>query len=125
FAARREAVGRAMLSAFSDRLGVRFGQGTLACRLVGGRRGKLDDESVARNAPAFVAAEITEVEGREVTVQLRRATSVDPAWLKELFPEDFSESEGAAYDEPRRRVVSRREVRFRDLVLESKETDHG
>src|SRR5690606_31245026 len=29
------------------------------------------------------------------------------------------------YDEPRRRVVARRETRFRDLVLESRESDHG
>ncbi len=125
FAARREAVGRAMLASFSDRLGVRFGQGTLACRVVGKRRGKLDEESAAKGAPAFVAAEITEVEGREVIVQLRRATAIDPAWLRELFPEDFTETDGAAYDESRRRVVARRETRFRDLVLESRESDHG
>ena len=125
FAKRREAVGRAMLASFSDRLAVRFGEATLACRVVHKRKGKLDDDSAAKNATAFVAAEITEVEGRDVTVQLRRATAVDPAWLKELFPEDFTHSDGAAYDEPRRRVVSRKETRFRDLVLESKESDHN
>lgn len=125
FAKRREAVGRAMLASFSDRLGVRFGEATLACRVVGKRKGKLDDESCARQAAAFVAAEMTEVEGREVIVQLRRATAIDPAWLKELFPDDFTLTDGAAYDEPRRRVVSRKETRFRDLVLESKESDHN
>jgi len=125
FAKRREAVGRAMLASFSDRLAVRFGEGTLACRVVGKRKGKLDDESAAKKAAAFVAAEITEVEGREVTVQLRRATAIDPEWLKELFPEDFNFTDGVSYDEPRRRVVARKETRFRDLVLESKESDHG
>ncbi|MDB6078817.1 MAG: deah box hrpb: atp-dependent helicase hrpb, partial [Akkermansiaceae bacterium] len=125
FTLRREAVGRAMLSAFSDRLAVRFSQGTLACRVVGNRRGNLDDDSCARSASAFVAAEITEVEGREVVVQLRRATAIDPAWLREIFPGDFTETNGAAYDEPRRRVVARRETRFRDLVLETKESDHN
>ena len=125
FAQRREAVGRAMLASFIDRLAVRFGDATLACRVVGKRKGKLDDESAAKKAAAFVAAEITEVEGREVTVQLRRATAIDPAWLKELFPEDFTFTDGASYDEPRRRVVARKETRFRDLVLESKESDHG
>jgi ATP-dependent helicase HrpB len=125
FARRREAVGRAMLASFSDRLGVRFGEATLACRVVGKRKGKLDDESCAKQAAAFVAAEMTEVEGREVIVQLRRATAIDPAWLKELFPDDLTLTDGAAYDEPRRRVVSRKETRFRDLVLESKESDHN
>jgi ATP-dependent helicase HrpB len=125
FKARREAVGKAMLAAFSDQLAIRVSQGTLACKLVGNRKGKLDDESCARNAPAFVAAEITEVEAREIIVHLRRATAIDPAWLEELFPEDLTRTDAAAYDESRRRAVARKETRFRDLVLEAKESDHG
>ena len=125
FQARRDNVGKAMLAAFSDHLAMRFSQGTLACRLVGNRRGKLDDESCVRNAPAFVAAEITEVEAREVIVHLRRATGIDPAWLAELFPADLATTGGAAYDETRKRVVARNEKRFRDLVIDAKESDHG
>lgn len=125
FKERREAVGKAMLAAFSDQLAMRVSQGTLACKLVGNRKGKLDDESCVRNAPAFVAAEITEVEAREIIVHLRRATAIDPAWLEELFPDDLTRTDGAAYDEPRRRAVARKETRFRDLVLEAKESDHG
>jgi ATP-dependent helicase HrpB len=125
FKARAENVAKAMLAAFSDRLGIRLGQGTLACKVVGGRKGKLDDGSCARHAPAFVAAEITEVEAREVIVHLRRATGIDPVWLKELFPEDFQTVDGAAWDETRRRVVARKETRFRDLVIESIERDQG
>ena len=90
FKARREAVGHAMLASFSDQLAIRFNQGTLACRLVGNRRGKLDEESCVKNAPAFVAAEITEVEAREVITHLRRATAIDPAWLADLFPDDLT-----------------------------------
>ena len=125
FKARREAVGKAMLAAFSDQLAIRISQGTLACKLVGNRKGKLDEESCVRNVPAFVAAEITEVEAREIIVHLRRATAIDPAWLAELFPEDLAVTDGAAWDETRRRVVARKETRFRDLVLEAKESDHG
>ena len=125
FHAHRENVGKAMLAAFSDHLAIRSSQSTLACRLVGNRRGKLDDESCVKNAPAFVAAEITEVEAREVIVHLRRATGIDPAWLAELFPADLTITNGAAYDEPRKRVVARKETRFRDLVIEAKESDHG
>jgi HrpA-like RNA helicase len=51
FRARREAVGKAMLASFSDQLAIRFNQGTLACRLVGKRRGKLDEESCVKSAP--------------------------------------------------------------------------
>jgi ATP-dependent helicase HrpB len=125
FKARRESVGKAMLAAFSDQLAIRISQGTLACKLVGNRKGKLDEDSCVRNAPAFVAAEITEVEAREIIVHLRRATAVDPAWLTELFPEDLAITDGATWDETRRRVVARKETRFRDLVLEAKESDHG
>lgn len=124
FNANADAVGHAMLASFSDQLAIRFNQGTLACRLVGNRRGKLDEDSCAKNATAFVAAEITEVEAREVITHLRRATGIDPAWLGALFPEDLTESDGAAWDDTRRRVVARKETRFRDLVLEAKESDH-
>ncbi|MEP4931550.1 ATP-dependent helicase HrpB [Haloferula sp.] len=125
FSGRREAVGRAMLAGFSDRLGVKLGEATLACRLVGKRRGKLDENSAARRSAVFVAAEMTEVEGREVVTYLKRATAIDVEWLKEVFPEDLSERDGAAWDEKRRCVVARREMRFRDLVLESKDSDLG
>ncbi len=125
FQQRREAVGKAMAAAFSDQLAIRASQGTLACRLVGNRKGKLDEDSCVRNAPAFVAAEITEVEAREIIVHLRRATAIDPAWLAELFPEDLTVTDGAAWDDARRRVVARKETKFRDLVLEAKESDHG
>ncbi len=125
FTARRDAVGHAMLASFSDQLAMRFNQGTLACRLVDKRRGKLDDDSCVKNAAAFVAAEITEVEARETIVHLRRATAIDPTWLAELFPEDLSVTDTAAWDESRRRVVARKESRFRDLVLETRDSDQG
>ena len=123
FGGKRDAVGKAVLAGFSDRLGVRFGEATLACRLVGNRRGKLDEHSAARRAGAFVAAEMTEVEGREVITYLNRATSIELEWLRELFTEDLVDRDGAAWDETRRRAVSRRELRFRDLVLESRDVD--
>jgi len=125
FTARREAVGHAMLAAFSDQLAIRFNQGTLACKLVGNRRGKLDDESCAKNAPAFVAAEITEVEAREVITHLRRATGIDPSWLASLFPDELVTTDATAWDDTRRRAISRKETRFRDLVLDARESDHN
>ena len=125
FQARHAAVGHAMLASFSDQLAIRFNQGTLACRLVGKRRGKLDEESCVKNAPAFVAAEITEVEAREIIVHLRRATAIDPAWLGALFAADLTISNGVVWDDARRRVVARQETRFRDLVLDTKDSDHG
>lgn len=121
FEKRKTEVSSVMLAAFSDRLAVRLGQATLACRVVDGRRGKLDTDSVAKDAQAFVATEMTEVEGKEVVVYLNRCAEIDMDELRRLFPNDFQEVDGACYDAVGRRVVKRHELRFRDLVLDSKE----
>ncbi|MFU8893336.1 MAG: ATP-dependent helicase C-terminal domain-containing protein [Luteolibacter sp.] len=125
FTARGDGVAHAMLAAFSDHLAIRLNQGTLACRMTGNRKGRLDETSCAKSASAFVAAEITEVQAREVVTHLRRATVIDPAWLEAVFPEDLHRHDGAAWDEVRRRVVRRRETRFRDLGIESFESDQN
>lgn len=115
-------VRKCVLAGFSDQLAKRLDVGTLRCELVHNRRGLLARESAIQKAPLFVAAEISEIEGRggEVNVLLSLATAIDEAWLKEIFPTDYRETRGVVYDEQQKRVVSRRERRFRDLVLEAK-----
>lgn len=117
-----EAVRKCVLAGFSDQLARRLDRGTLRCDLVHGRRGLLARESCIQQAVLLVAAEISEIEGRggEVNVLLSLATAVEEAWLKEIFPDDHRESRGVVYDQAMKRVVSRRERRFRDLVLEAK-----
>jgi len=115
-------VRKCVLAGFADHLAHRLDAGTLRCDLVHGRRGLLARESAIGRAPLLVAAEITEVGGRggEVSVLLSLATAVEEAWLGELFPGEFTDACEVAYDPASKRVVSRREKRFRDLVLESK-----
>ena len=116
------AVRRCVLAGFSDQLARRLDAGTLRCELVHNRRGVLARESVIQQAKLLVAAEISEI-GRgdgEVNTLLTLATAVEESWLKEIFPEDYREVKGVSYDESIKRVVSRRERRFRDLVLEAK-----
>lgn len=112
---------RAMLAAYRNHVAVRTSKGSLSCRVVGGRRGKLDEGSVARSAEVFVAAEMTEVQGREMTVHLNGGVRIEKEWLEEFFPGSFQERAGAEYDSTARRVLSRRRVLFDDLVLEEKE----
>ncbi len=116
------AVRKCVLAGFSDYLAKRLDAGTLRCELVHKRRGVLARESAMQQAPLLVAAEVSEVEGRggEVNVLLGLATAVEEAWLRELFPGDWFEASGVVYDESARRVVARRERRFRDLVLEAR-----
>ena len=74
---------------FSDRVARRLDQGTLRCELVHNRRGVLARESVVQHSPLFVAAEVREVEGREVNTILSLATAIEVDWLRELFPDDM------------------------------------
>ncbi len=118
------AVRKCVLAGFSDQLAKRLDTGTLRCELVHNRRGMLARESAVQKASLLVASEISEVEGRggEVNVLLSLATAIEEVWLKELFPEDYRDAVGVVYDESARRVIARRERRFRDLVLEAKLT---
>jgi ATP-dependent helicase HrpB len=117
------AVRKCVLLGFSDHLARRLDKGTLRCELVHKRKGLLARESYIDEAPLLVAAEITEIESRgEVNTLLNLCTAIEESWLKELFPEDFVDAGGVTYDVTMRRVLARKERRFRDLVLESKQT---
>lgn len=112
-----ERICKCLLVAFCDHLALRNDRGTRRCRMVHGRSGELRRESVVESS-LFVAAEIEERELRgEVSVLLGLATVVEPQWLDECFPDDFSDGRTTTYDESARRVVCRTERRFRDLVL--------
>jgi ATP-dependent helicase HrpB len=113
---------KCVLAGFPDHLAHRLDASTLRCDLIHGRRGVLARESAMGKARLLVAAEITEIGGRggEVSVILNIATAVEEAWLKELFPGELTDEREVTYDAAAKRVVARREKRFRDLVLESK-----
>ncbi|HVO93784.1 MAG TPA: ATP-dependent helicase HrpB, partial [Terriglobales bacterium] len=123
----RAAVQRCLLVAFPDHLAKRLDSGSQRCELVHGRRGTLARESVVKE-PLFVVAEVREVESggsreRNLNVVLNLATAIKEEWLREMFPQGFTESRAVVYDAALRRVVAREERRFRDLVLEEKISD--
>ncbi|HEY1849073.1 MAG TPA: ATP-dependent helicase HrpB, partial [Opitutaceae bacterium] len=118
-------VRKCVLAGFPDHLAHRLDSTTLRCDLVHNRRGLLARESAIKGSPLFVAAEITEVGGRagEVSTILAIATAVEEEWLRELFPGDFKDVREVTYDTGAKRVLARRERRFRDLVLESRNSE--
>ncbi len=118
-----EAIQKCVLTGFADHLARRLDGGTLRCRLVHNRKGSLARNSVVQKSPLFVAAEVNEIEGREVEVQLSLATAVNPEWLRELFPSGFREETTAVWDDATRRAYAEHRLLFRDLVLESKRSD--
>jgi ATP-dependent helicase HrpB len=120
-----EKLRKCVLAGFSDHLGRRLDGGTLRCRLSGGRGGTIARESVVRDRPLILAAEMKEI-GRtdgEVEVILGLVTAVEESWLREMFPEDFSERSGLIFEENGRKVYQVEQKRFRDLVLEEKKRD--
>ena len=120
-----EAVQKCILCGFSDQLARRLDAGTLRCAMVHNRRGTIARESVVHDAPLVVAAEVREIEGKggELNVLLSQCTAVEAAWLKELFPGHFNEVVGVHYDTSTKRVEAERQLRFRDLVMDSKRMD--
>jgi ATP-dependent helicase HrpB len=117
-----EAIQQCVLTGFADQLARRVDAGTLRCELVHRRRGLLARDSVVA-APLFVAAEIAEVQGRDLNVMLSLATAVREEWLRELFPGDVRETRQAVFDPAQRRVFTETARQFRDLVLEVKRSD--
>ena len=119
-----EALQKCILIGFSDRVG-RMDTGTLRCDLVHGRRGTLARESVVRENPLLVVAEIREIGGRpgEVNTILSLATAIEAQWLRELFPNDIHSELRVTYDSTTRRVEAAEVLRFRDLDLSAKRVE--
>lgn len=118
-------VQRCVLTGFVDQLARRLDGGTLRCQLVHQRRGTLSKSSVVQKSSLIVAAEVTEIEGRDVEVQLSLVTAVKPEWLRELFPAGLREETRAVWDDATRRVYGEHRIVFRDLTLESTRSDQA
>ncbi|MDE1170962.1 MAG: ATP-dependent helicase HrpB [Verrucomicrobium sp.] len=113
-----EVIQRCLLVGFADHLARRLDGGTLRCDIVHNRRGTLVRESAAHDAPFFVAAEVREVNrGGQLDVLLSLATTVKEEWLRDAFPDDFSEKAEVFFDESLKRVIQKRRTVFRGLVL--------
>jgi len=118
-----EALQKCILIGFSDRVARRLDQGTLRCELVHNRRGVLARESAVQHSPLFVAAEVREVEGREVNTILSLATAIEADWLRELYPEDMESDLHVQFDSTARRVQAAELLKFRGLSLSARRVD--
>ena len=119
FDASSEMVKRCMLEVFSDHLAVRMSESNLASRVVGKRRGNIDQASIVRQSSFFIAVEIREVESREVAVYLSRCIAMDMETIREVLGGDLVDSDSAVYNATSRRVEKLKELKYRDLILES------
>ena len=117
----KSAVQRCILLGFSDQLAKRVDATSRRCALTDGRYGILARASVV-TTPLLIAADVREIEDRtgperSLSVVLSMATAVEEPWLRQFFSEDFEEAEHVDFEPVTRRVLARRETRFRNLVL--------
>lgn len=110
--ARDEALLRALLAAYPDRVARRREPGSPRARMVGGRGVVLARESRVSEAPLFLAVEVDGTGGAEALV--RQASAIEEAWLdRELL----SEADDVRFDGERGRVLAHRQTLYLDLPL--------
>ncbi len=115
------ALARVLMHCFPDRLAKRLDTGTLNCELAGRRRATLSPQSLVREEPLFVAAEMREISAGKLpgtTTELSLVSGLREEWLWEDFPEALQESQELFWDGVRQQVYQRRSLTCLGLVLE-------
>jgi ATP-dependent helicase HrpB len=107
-----EAVMRALLAAYPDRLARRREPGSRRGVMVGGRGVRLARSSGVTETELFLCIDVDA--GQKETL-VRQASAVQRDWLS---PERISVTTEVAFDPETERVSARRRLRFEDLVLE-------
>lgn len=108
-----QAICRAILSAFPDRVCRPREPGGRRAIMVGGRGVRLADESALGFCELFVAVELLDT-GRQESL-VRQASAIEKGWLA---PEHISASVLAHYDPALQKVTAARVTRFFDLVID-------
>jgi ATP-dependent helicase HrpB len=109
-----EAIGRALLVAFPDRLCRRREPGSPRGIMVGGRGVRLAPSSAVTQAELFIAVD---VDAGQAETLVRQASAVERSWLP---TDQVSESIDIEFDESTGRVVAWKRLRFDDLVIDER-----
>lgn len=112
FLSRAPLFAQAVSSTFADRLCIRLGKGTLSARLLGNKKGKLEDCTCARSSTLFYATQIQEIQGKDVLTHLSGLVSVEPSELKAWYPEHIKESKAVVLDEVTNKFVSQSTLNY-------------
>jgi ATP-dependent helicase HrpB len=110
-----EAVLRALLAAFPDRVARRREAGSRRGVMVGGRGVRLAPSSGVRDGELFLCIDVDA--GQQETL-VRQASAIEREWLP---AQQISTAVEVAFDTETERVTAKRRLRFADLVIE--ETD--
>ena len=112
-----EALLRALLAAYPDRVARRREPGSQRGVMVGGRGVVLAEASCVREADLFLCLDL-DAKGREA--QVRQASRIEAEWLD---ADQVTTGTEAIFDPARERVIGRRYRRYRDLVIAEEECD--
>jgi ATP-dependent helicase HrpB len=114
-----DAILRAVLAGFPDRVCRRREPGSPRAVMVGGTGVTLAPESVVRDAELFVAVAVDGGE-RGTEARVRLASAIERPWLDAVFPGSVTTARVVDYDPEAGRVVARTVVRYHDLVLDER-----
>jgi ATP-dependent helicase HrpB len=111
-----EAVRTALLLAFPDRVGKRRARGGSEIVLSAGGSASLAETSVVKEAEFLVAFEADE--RGSAAASIRGASSIEPEWLLEYFPERVRSEQRVVFDAQRERVESSELMLYDALLLD-------
>ena len=115
-----EALLKATLMAFPDRVGRRREPGGQAIVFARGGAANQSPSSVVREAEFVVGVEVGEREGRGRAI--RMASQIEPDWLLELYPDQVQDDESVHFDAQTEQVVGRSRLLYHALVLDESVT---
>jgi ATP-dependent helicase HrpB len=115
-----EALLRALLAGYPDRVGKRRKERSADVVLSGGGAVRLAETSVVRDAPWVV---VIEAEERRGTVECRVASQIEPEWLLELFPDRVRDVSEIRFDRERERVEKIAALEYEGLLLDESRGD--
>ena len=110
-------LGDLLAHAFPDRIAHQHPADPRRYQLANGRMARIFDDSVVFGEPWIVVAELRH-EAKDALVL--RAAPVDEARLRRDFAERFASEDAVRWDAGRRALSAQREIRFDQIVLETK-----
>jgi ATP-dependent helicase HrpB len=115
-----EAMLRALLAGYPDRVGKRRRAGGPEVVLSGGGSARLVETSVVRE-PGWLV--VVEAEERRGAVECRVASQIEPEWLLELFPDRVRDVSEIRYDREKERIEKLTALEYEGLTLDESRRD--
>ncbi|GAB4204616.1 MAG: ATP-dependent helicase HrpB [Sandaracinaceae bacterium] len=115
-----EALLRALLAGYPDRVGKRRKERGADVVLAGGGSARLAETSVVRDAPWVV---VIEAEERRGAVECRVASQIEPEWLLELFPDRVRDVQEIRFDRDKERIERVTALEYEGLLLDESRSD--